>query len=66
MAENETLDLAGRNSGRWRIWGRYLASGKTAFELAQFTDECLRKTFGNLQHLLAIENHLPLQAESFT
>ena len=45
MAENETLDLWGRNSGRWRALLKRVKSGDAPAELADEAIHCLYRTF---------------------
>jgi len=54
MAENETLDLWNRHSGRWQQLLRKIKSGEPANEIADETVRCLYRAFGNLVELLPL------------
>lgn len=54
MAENETLDLGDRHSGRWRLLLKRFESGEPAEHISGDTVRCLYKTFKNLAELLPL------------
>lgn len=58
MAENETLDLWDRHSGRWQQLLKKIESNEPAGQIAYDAVQCLRKTFQNLAELLPVEQLL--------
>jgi hypothetical protein len=58
MAENETLDLHDRHSGRWRQLLKKIERNETADRIATETVLCLYKTFKNLVELLPLDKLL--------
>ena len=59
MAENETLDLWGRHSGRWRRLLRKIEQDKSPAAIAKMAVRCLCKTYQNVIQLLS-DQGLPL------
>ena len=58
MAENETLDISDRYSGRWRRLLRRIESDDPVEQIADDAVWCLHKTFKNLVELLPVERLL--------
>jgi hypothetical protein len=58
MAENETLDLWDRHSGRWRQLLKKIESDEPAEQIADDAVRCLYKTFQNLVELLPLHELL--------
>lgn len=58
MAENETLDLWGRNSGRWQRWLKGIESGERVEWIADEATRCLHLTWKKLVELLPLERLL--------
>ncbi len=55
MAENETLDLWDRHSGRWRQMLKKIGNREPAEDIADEVVRCLHTTFKNLVELLPLE-----------
>ena len=58
MAENETLDISGRCSGRWRRLLKRIENDDPVEQIADDAVWCLRMTFKNLVELLPLERLL--------
>ena len=58
MAENETLDISDRYSGRWRRLLKRIESDDPVEQIAVDAVWCLHKTFKNLVELLPVERLL--------
>jgi hypothetical protein len=63
MAENETLDLWYRNSGRWRDLWRLIIRDAAGEELHRQAEYCLYKTFQNLRKLIPLPEILVAAAD---
>jgi hypothetical protein len=61
MAENEKLDLAYRQSGRWRRWRDSIRNVKPVSAVAEEGVRCLAQTIKRLQNLFEESNRVPMK-----
>jgi hypothetical protein len=62
MAENETLDLMHRNSGRWRQLCKRVAAAESDDRITGMAVGCLYKTFQKVCQLIALDDLLSAAA----